>query len=101
MTPDQIKKMNSWLRDRIALDENAQDIKVTFNEPDAGDFSAAGFEEEAVRLTLRSDWWKDMVTDILETPDFAGPEESPEQVLQYARDVVVEYVAKRLKNTSI
>ena len=37
-----------------------------------------------------------MVTDIIETPDFAEPGESPQQVLQYARDVVKEYVAKRL-----
>jgi hypothetical protein len=37
-----------------------------------------------------------MVTDIVETPDYAEPGESSAQVLEYARDVVKEYVAKRL-----
>ena len=37
-----------------------------------------------------------MVADIIDTPEFAEPDESPEQVLQYARDVVVEYFRKRL-----
>jgi len=55
-----------------------------------------GFESEAVERTLESNWWAEMVTDIVETPDFAEPDESPEQVLGYARDVVKEYVAKRL-----
>ena len=55
-----------------------------------------GFDEEVVTLTLKSSWWREMVTDIVETPDFADPEESPEQVLQYARDLVFEYVGKRL-----
>ncbi len=56
----------------------------------------AGFASEAVELTIGSDWWAEMTTDIVETPDFAEPGESPDQVLQYARDVVKEYVAKRL-----
>ena len=96
MTPEQIKKMTTWLQGRVTLDEGADSIRISFNEPGADDFTAEGFEEEAVRLTLRSDWWKEMVTDIIETPDFAGPDEPPEQVLQYARDLVKEYVSKRL-----
>jgi hypothetical protein len=71
-------------------------IVISFDEPGSGDFSGAGFESEAVELTLHSDWWKEMVTDIVETPEYAEPGESPEQVLGYARDVVKEYVAKRL-----
>jgi hypothetical protein len=47
-------------------------------------------------LTLSSDWWTEMVTDIVQTPDYAEPGEGPQQVLEYARDVVKEYVAKRL-----
>jgi hypothetical protein len=37
-----------------------------------------------------------MVTDVVETPEFAEPEDSPEQVLNYAKDVVREYIWKRL-----
>ena len=44
----------------------------------------------------RQDWWSEMVTDVVETPEFSDPGESAEQVLEYARDVIKEYVAKRL-----
>jgi hypothetical protein len=36
-----------------------------------------------------------MVADIIETPEMCDPEDAPEQVLQYARDVVAEYIRKR------
>jgi hypothetical protein len=36
-----------------------------------------------------------MVTDIVETPEMCDPEDPPEQVLAYARDVVSEYIRKR------
>ena len=96
MSPEQIRKMNSWLQSRVTLEESPEGIAIRFDEPAAIDFQAEGFDEEAVKLTLGSDWWKEMVTDIIETPDFAEPGDTPEQVLQYARDLVVEYVGKRL-----
>ena len=93
---EQIIKLNQWLQSRVTLDENAEGIAIRFSQPSAEDFRSQGFGEDAINLTLRSGWWGEMVTDIVETPEFAEPDESPDQVLGYARDLVVEYVAKRL-----
>jgi hypothetical protein len=96
MEGDEIKRMYEWIQRRVTLAAKGEEIVVSFDEPGSGDFAAAGFAHEAVELTLHADWWSEMVTDIVETPDYAEPGESPEQVLGYARDVVKEYVAKRL-----
>ncbi|MDH3816177.1 MAG: hypothetical protein OEV48_16910 [Acidobacteriota bacterium] len=96
MEADEIKRMYEWIQKRVNLAMDGDGTAISFDEPGSGDFTAAGFASEAVELTLHSDWWAEMVTDIVETPDFAEPNESPEQVLGYARDVVKEYVAKRL-----
>ncbi len=96
MDAEQIKKMNLWLQSRITMEKNKDGITIKFDEPSAEDFITQGFDEEAVTLTLKSSWWSEMVSDIIETPDFAEPDDSPEQVLNYARDLVFEYVGKRL-----
>jgi hypothetical protein len=96
MEADEIKRMYEWIQGRVALADITDGITISFDEPNADDFAEAGFSPEAFERTLESDWWAEMVTDIVETPDFAEPNESPEQVLGYARDVVKEYVAKRL-----
>lgn len=96
MDQEDIRKLYGWLQERVALDPDAPGAAITFAEPDEGDLRDAGFDEEAVNLTLRSDWWPEMVADILETPQFAGPDETPEQILTYAQDVVQEYIWKRL-----
>jgi hypothetical protein len=92
----EIIRLNQWLQSRVNLDEHAEGIAIRFSEPTAEDLLHQGFGEEIIDLTLQSSWWSDMVTDIVETPDFAEPDESAEQVLEYARDLVVEYIAKRL-----
>ena len=43
----------------------------------------------------RVPWWDEMVTDVNETPDACDPDDPPHQVLEYAKDVVSEYVRKR------
>jgi hypothetical protein len=96
MNADEIKRMYEWIQRRVALADSTDGIAIVFDEPGADDFEEAGFAPEAVELTLSSDWWAEMVTDIIETPDYAEPGEGPEKVLEYARDVVKEYVAKRL-----
>jgi len=95
MENDEIKKMYEWIRSRVALGDG-DTVTIIFDEPTAEDFAAQGFGEETVALTLGSGWWSEMATDIVETPDYAEPGESAEQILGYARDVVVEYVRKRL-----
>lgn len=96
MEKDEIKRMYEWVQSRVSLADATDGIAIIFDIPSSADFEEAGFKPEAAELTLQSDWWPEMVTDIVETPDFAEPGESPEQVLEYARDVVVEYVRKRL-----
>jgi len=91
-----IKKMYEWIQGRVRLVPGSEDPVIAFDAPAAADFTANGFDDEMVVLTLHSRWWPEMVVDIIDTPEFAEPDESPEQVLQYARDVVVEYFRKRL-----
>ena len=95
MEKDEIKKMYEWIQSRVGLGDG-DTISITFDEPTAEDFVNHGFGDEAVTLTLGSAWWAEMATDIVDTPDYAEPGESAEQILGYARDVVVEYVRKRL-----
>lgn len=96
MEDSEIRRMYEWIQSRVTLAAEGEEIVISFDEPGSGDFAAAGFAHEAVELTLRADWWSEMVTDIFETPEYAEAGESPELVLGYARDVVKEYVAKRL-----
>jgi len=96
MEDSEIRRMYEWIQKRVTLADTTDGIAISFDAPGPDDFEAAGFAAEAVELTLSSDWWEEMATDIVETPDYAEPGEGPEQVLEYARDVVKEYVAKRL-----
>jgi hypothetical protein len=96
MDADEIRRMYEWIQGRVALADATDGIAITFDEPGSDDFAGAGFPPDAIELTLGSDWWSEMVTDIVETPEFAEPGEGPHKVLEYARDVVKEYVAKRL-----
>jgi hypothetical protein len=96
MNNDEIKRLYEWIQTRVALGKDADNVTILFDEPTPRDFEDQGFGAEAISLTLESGWWAEMAADIVETPDYAEPGESPEQVLKYARDVVVEYVRKRL-----
>ena len=95
METEEIRKFIQWLQELVTL-ATGDELKITFAEPTADDFSAKGFEAEVVAFTLEAAWWPEMVTDIVETPEYAEPGESAEQVLSYAKDVVSEYVRKRL-----
>jgi hypothetical protein len=93
VTRDEIVKLVAWLRERVTL---SVDGRVDFDEPDEEAMAGAGFGPEVAAKTLRAPWWPDMIADIVETPDCAGPDCGPDLLLQYARDVVHEYIAKRL-----
>jgi len=95
MDIQQIKKLISWLEKRISLTDNDANL-IKFDKPVPEDFIAAGFDDEMIEITLKASWWNEMVTDIIETPDFAEPDTSPETVSGYARDIITEYVNKRL-----
>jgi hypothetical protein len=96
MEKDEIKRLYEWLQERVRLHTEDDEPMISFTEPVVDDFTAHGFSVEAIDRTLGSPWWKEMVIDIVETPEFAEPEDSPEQILRYARDVVTEYIRKRL-----
>ncbi len=96
MDTEQIKKLIAWLENRVSLIDDNGKIIIKFAELTAEDFNSAGFGEEVIALTMKAEWWREMATDIEETPDFAEPEATSEQVLKYARDVVREYITKRL-----
>ena len=96
MDSQQIKKLISWLKERVLLVEDKGKMIIRFDEPTVEDFNAAGFDDEMISMTLKAPWWGEMVTDIIETPDFAAPDDTANQILGYAHDVVYEYVGKRI-----
>jgi hypothetical protein len=92
----EIQRMFAWIQGRVRLVPDSDEPVISFDAPSADDFKENGFSDADITLTLESGWWRQMVIDIIETPEYAEPDESPEQVLKYARDVVVEYFRKRL-----
>jgi hypothetical protein len=93
---DEIRRLYEWLQTRVTLQAAADGPLIAFAEPAHEDFGMEGFPDELVARSLGAAWWREMVTEIIETPDFAEPDDPPEQVLGYARDVVREYIWKRL-----
>jgi len=86
-----------FLRQRVRLrDPEARDeVAIGFDAPTADEMARAGLDAEGCRAIVGAPWWDEMVTDIVETPEMCDPDDSPEQVLEYARDVVSEYIRKR------
>ena len=81
---------------RLGSEEDKSRVLIEFDRPTEDEMIAAGLNAEGVKLVLGARWWEEMVTDIIETPDFCEPGEPPQQVLAYARDVVSDYVQKRV-----
>jgi len=97
MTPEELRAIMDYLRECVCLGpkESEGPIHVTFLGPTEAEMICAGLHAEGVKQTLRVPWWEEMVGDIIETPDFCDPGDSSQQVLEYARDVVSEYIHKR------
>ncbi len=98
MSPDELRAIMAYLRDRVELgpkDDN-DSVTITFLAPTTEDMTGAGLNADGVGQVLSAPWWKEMVADIIETPDFCEPDESPQQVLEYAKDVVSDYIRKRV-----
>jgi hypothetical protein len=93
-TPDQLRAIVRYLQGRVRPAGEGR-REVVFETPDADEMTAAGLDGPTVRRLLDSPWWPEMVEEIIETPDFVEPNETDEEVLEYARDVVREYVSKR------
>ena len=97
MTPDELRAIMEWLRQRVHLKDPGTDgeVSIGFDVPTAEELSATELNVEGLREILDSPWWNEMVVDVVETPEMCDADDSPEQVLQYARDVVSEYIRKR------
>jgi hypothetical protein len=92
VTPEDLRRLVSYLEERVRL---TADSKVQFELPDEPRMLDDGIHPEAIAQLLAAPWLEEMVVDVLETPDFCEPGETPEQILRLARDVVQEYIRKR------
>lgn len=97
MTPDELRAIMEFLRGRVSLAETAagEAVVIEFSAPTIDEMTEAGLDAEGCRQILSAVWWDEMASDIVETPEMSDPEDSPEQILAYARDVVAEYIRKR------
>ena len=97
MDKQDIRTALEILQDRVRM-EVADDgsCMVSFEDLDRDGMKAIGIADEVADVLAGAPWWEEMVEDVADTPDFCEPDDTPEQVLRYARDVVQEYVFKRL-----
>ncbi len=97
MGPEELRAIMDFLRGRVHLEAGdiADPLVIRFDVPSLADMTAAGLDPEGSQSVLTAPWWDEMVTDVVETPEMCEPEDTPEEVLDYARDVVSEYIRKR------
>ena len=96
MPREELRAALDLLMDRVALtNPEAGSREVAFADLDREAMIGLGITVEIADRLASAPWWAEMVDDVAETPEFCEPDDTPEQVLQYARDVVEEYVWKR------
>jgi hypothetical protein len=97
MTPEELRSMMEYLRKEVRLGpkESKSPVVITFLAPTEEEMISAGLNAEGVKRLLKVPWWDELVTDIIETPEYCDPSDSPQQVLEYARDVISDYIRKR------
>jgi len=96
LTPDDVRVLISYLQAQVRLTDDAARV-VTFDLPDRETLVAAGVHPNAAAQLLAAPWAAEMVTEVRETPEFCDPDDPSEQVLNFARDVVGEYIRKRFQ----
>ena len=97
MTADELRVIMDFLRQKVHLKDGGAegDVTISFDAPTPDEMVRAGLDAEGCGTILDAPWWDEMVSDIVETPEMCDPEDPPERVLEYARDVVSEYIRKR------
>jgi hypothetical protein len=97
MAPEELRSIMAYLREEVRLGskETESPVVITFLAPTEEAMIDAGLNAEGVKRLLQVPWWDEMVTDIIETPEYCDPSDSPQQVLEYAKDVVSDYIRKR------
>jgi hypothetical protein len=99
MVPDELRAIMEFLRQKVQLKDRGAggEVAIGFDPPTADEMTRAGLNLAGCRQILDAPWWDEMASDIVETPEMCDPDDPPEQVLEYARDVVSEYIRKRAK----
>ena len=94
MTPEEFRAIMAYLRERVhpGTQETKSLVVITFHAPTEEEMIDAGLNAEGVKRILRVPWWEEMVVGIVETPEMCDPGDSPQQVLEYAKDVVSDYI---------
>ena len=96
MNPEELRAIMEFLRQRGRIgDTTSGSASIEFDTPSLADMQAAGLDPQGSQGVLDAPWWDEMVDDVLETPEVCEPDDTPDQVLEYARDVVSEYIRKR------
>jgi hypothetical protein len=98
VTADELRAIMSYLRDNVHLETESPDepVRISFERPDRDTMIADGLNPAGTDLVLSAPWYEEMITDIVETPDFCEPDDTPDQILEYARDVVTDTLRKRV-----
>jgi hypothetical protein len=99
MTPDELRSIMDFLRQRVQLEDPGAEGggAIRFESPSVDEMARAGLDPDGSRRVREAPWWDEMVADIVETPELCEPGEPVAQVLEYARDVVSDYIRKRVK----
>ncbi len=97
MSPDDLRAIMDHLQQYVQLqhDDRESSCTITIDTPTIEEMIAAGLDSDGSAQILNAPWWDEMITDVIETPELCEPDDSPEQILQYARDVIAEYIRKR------
>ena len=72
MTPDELRAIMAYLREKVQLDssDTGNPSQISFSIPTHDEMIQAGLNPKGVQHIVAAPWWEDMVTDIIETPDF-------------------------------
>jgi hypothetical protein len=99
MTPDELRTIMDFLRQRVHLKDPGTEGEgaIGFDSPSLDEMTGAGLDPDGSRQVREAPWWDEMVADIVETPELCEPGEPAAQVLEYAQDVVTDYIRKRGK----
>ncbi len=96
MTADELRAIVAFVQGRIGVTATGHPPAITFAVPTAAEMVAAGLDAFGVERVLAAPWFAEMVAEVLDTPSYCESTDPPELILRFARDVVAEYVAKRL-----
>jgi hypothetical protein len=98
MGPAELRALMEFLVARVALAGAGAhgERTIAFAAPDEDEMAAAGLDASLCAAVRGAPWWEEMAAEVVETPDFCAADEPAETVLEFARDVVREYLRKRV-----